>query len=773
MKHQKTANFEGPINAALACLLALTVSWSPGALAEEQIDVEAIARNLEDYGKRLSVLRSNIDRSRFDPLEQTDRLDYQPETIIRFVSSDIAFQPYEGALRGPAGTLQSRGGNSLDQSMLLAYMLKSAGYDARIARAELSDDDALGLLMTTANGRIPQSLDYLADAAKQAGLTPAAATSDSHGLQTTRLYENAVKTAKELQAALDSAGIPLQSRDVTKDLLPQVKPYFWVQHRLGTNAAWLDAHPAFGGAEGPQGLEPLETFEESIPSKYHHVFTISAWIEQWKAGSIVRHRIMKPWTSPVANLIGVALRFRNAPSGLNNETAGDLGEALQKTTLFIPMFNEAMAPGAQAFDLKGRTVDLAALGGSGSAGIFQTIGDKFESATTGVADREDGKPTLALHSMYLEFTFTSPSGESDTRRRYLVAPRSNYDDDDAVRWLLITDHSYMVAPGNHPLDMLADSNLATNIQGLDWLEFTIRKSFEPDQKIPLPEEMPADLPPLFQHWTMEQQPQADPSVIHFRAVPALLGIRRGYRDAHTAFTAVDVVINRVEHLRKTESGLTTAPQAALRAGVWDTVLESVPARLTQRENRSISSTPRVFELAKQQGIETVVFKPGDPDRVEQIGIGEKAARFVRRDLERGYAVVIPARLPEGAPMAGWWRVRAETGETLGMTGDGYGSEVMEYLMDLVGTAKGLVDALNSILACQKEKSMAERLCCLLTAHADNVLGLGFGAFMGEAFGTAAATVFEIQNTETQWMTGGQGLLPSAGPMDCSSIPTDW
>jgi len=481
---------------------------------------------------------------------------------------------------------------------------------------------------------------------------------------------------------------------------------------------------------------------------------------------------MAPWTSPTANLAGKSLRFRNAPNGLKNETANDLKTAIENTTMFVPMFNDSPAPGWKGFDLKGRSIDPFALGGSGAAGLIKTVGDKFETATTGVADREDGNPTLALHSMYLEFTFTSPSGEADTRKRYLLAPRSNYEDSSSIPWSLITDHSYMITTGEYPIDLLVDRYLSNLIESLDWLDFTIRKSFDPDTKIPLPKEMPADLPPLLQNWSMEQWPLADASVIRFRALPGLLGIRRGYRDAHSAFTAVDVVFNTVEYHRKTETGLQSAPMAALQGGVWDTVLESIPEKMRQDPAVSISSTAQVFELARQQGIDTMVLKPGDLERVAEAGLDESARQFVVRDLNNGYAVVIPARVPDGAHMGGWWRVQPQSGEVLGMTGDGYGQEVAEYLMELVGTTKGLVDALNSILDCQQEESMAERLCCLISAHANNVAGLGFGGFLGVTFGTSAATMFDIANTAAQGATG-QGLLPSVGPMDCSDIPTDW
>ena len=166
-------------------------------------------------------------------------------------------------------------------------------------------------------------------------------------------------------------------------------------------------------------------------------------------------------------------------------------------------------------------------------------------------------------------------------------------------------------------------------------------------------------------------------------------------------------------------------------------------------------------------------KPDKPERAEQIDLDNGAARFVREDLEKGFTVVIPTRTPDGTSMTGWWRINAESGETLGMTGDGYGQEVTEYLTDVVGTVKGLVDALNSIEERKKKKSMAERLCCLVSANANNVMGLGFGTFLGQVFGGAAATAFDIANTATSEATSGQGLLPSAQPIACGKISTDW
>jgi hypothetical protein len=544
-----------------------------------------------------------------------------------------------------------------------------------------------------------------------------------------------------------------------------------VQHRDGPSSEWQDAHPAFGTNAAPQGLEAAEFFTESIPATYQHTFEMTAWIEQWFNGEIREHQVMQPWSGPVANLVGKALSYRNAPSGLTLETAGNLDDAMDKTTMFFPMLNGALAPGAQAFDMNGRLIDPFALGAGGMAGVFQTLGDKLESAVEGVSPRADGKPPLALHSMYLEFTFTTPSGQTDTRRRYLLPPRTDYADDRAAAWQLITDNAYSVAVGDMPVDYLADRFLAVSAEGLDWLEFTIRKSFEPDVGIPIPDELSPEIPPLTQLWSMARRPAEVPGIVRFHAQPGLVGIRNGYRDAHTGFVGVDVVFNRVEHVRVNDAGLTDEPAAAMRNGIWDTVLESVPGKLHQVRTLATVSTVDVFDLARQQGIAARVLVDGDSDGPD---LDAAASRFVQRDLERGYAVVIPERVPDGAAMPAWWRIDPRSGETLGMTGDGYGQDSVEYvILDMIGTVKGLAGGLNSIKACEEKPTMVTRLCCLVNAHADNVAGTAFGSMMGELLGTGTATLFDAADTATQAATG-QGLVPSVGPMNCEAMPdTDW
>src|SRR5215211_4196307 len=116
---------------------------------------EALAK-LDRLMAGVEELRAQIDRSRFDVEELGLRLGFEAEAIVGFVREEIAFEQYPGLLRGARGTLIGRAGNALDQAVLLATLLLQAGYEARIARGELSPEQAQVLVEQMAVPRKPE-----------------------------------------------------------------------------------------------------------------------------------------------------------------------------------------------------------------------------------------------------------------------------------------------------------------------------------------------------------------------------------------------------------------------------------------------------------------------------------------------------------------------------------------------------------------------------------------------------------------------------------------
>ena len=760
----------------VAGLAALFLAY--GAIAQQpvdtvsrgQFDYPAMEKSIDATTQALRALRADLRRERFatDPL--LDTLDYESDLLVSFVRDEIMFQPYDGVLRGVDGTLRAGAGNSLDQSVLLASLLKSAGFEARVVRGSLSDGDAIRLLRSLKAAALPASLAYLDSSLSKYFKAAPAADFGLVAIGESAMAETTGALTSELRKLLEQGGIGLDAVDVMSTLLPEARRYFWVQYRDGPSQAWQDTHPAFGSEAAPTGLAPEEYFAESVPEIYQHKITVSAWIEQWSGGKINRQRVMAPWTRPVANLDAGTIRYRNFPSGLNLDDAANLDKVLRDSQIFVPMLNDVRAPGAMAFDLQGRSIDPMVIGasGGGMTGIFKTMGDTMAKAAGEVMDRQDQQPVLALHSMWLEFVFTTPGGEEFTQRRYLIAPRTDHSTaNETLLWPLITDHTYMINAGGQPLDYVAERFLATAIENSSWQKTMVRHFMNPGDSLVEPANaLPVDFPPLAQFWFMAENPLAERDLISFRARPAMLGLRRGFLDAETAFASVDIVANPMEHIRLTGNGIQRVPTAALQQGIWDTATESLPQKALSVAAEDASNTFRSFRLAGEQGIAIRLLKPGQGELVADLGLDAGASEFISADLAQGYAVLVPQRLPEGASMAGWWRVNPMTGETLGMTGDGRGQDLVEYLTEVTGIAFNMVQALQALKDCDKQANDVAKMCCLVEANINNVAGLGFGGFMGAAVGAAGGALFDILNYGTSLATEAafgqaQGIMPQA------------
>lgn len=766
-------------------MAALLIATLPSVAQEPQKpdagpDYARFAEAVDRLEARLSRLRGQVDQTRFDPDELIFELAFDSDEIISFVRDEIAFHPYEGLLRGMRGTLMNRAGNSLDQALLLAYMLKSAGADARIVRGELGPEAVKMLLGRSAAAPEPEDLAELTPVIRDEFGARALETGAAIEWADTRLAARARETASVLTARLETAGIMLPATaSLDGALLEALKQYFWVEYRTGPGDPWASVHPAFG--EGAPEVEPLEYMADSIDEKYQHRLTFSAWIRQRTGDKVAEHRLMKPWTRPSANLHGVTISWRNHPSGLTPETLANLDEALDDSQIFTPVFNGAPAPGAMAFDLKGRTIDPMALGSGsfGAAGLFAELSNKMESAAGGIDGGPDAGPLLELEAMWIEFVLTSPSGRRITHRRYLLAPGHEGMTPAEKLWPLLSEQVYLVNTARMPPAYLADRFLAAGAESMEIYKALAHKLLAPDEGTPLPEsDIPQDFGPMALYRLMAENPLADAGLFAVRHEPSIVGLRNGLRDADTAFSAVDIVHNRMLHLRHDDGGLVQVPTAALHRGVWETGVETVPGKLRGAEPRVALNTFEIFQRAADQDIELRVIKPGDDPGGD--GLDRAAAAVIGHDLEAGYAIVLPERMPEGVRMNGWWRVDPASGTTLGMTADGFGQDVVEYLIDVTGIAFNLVQALGGLMKCEELTDNVQKMCCLVEAHINNVAGLGFGSIMGATVGSAGAALFDIVNFGMTEATGAafgeenaRGLMPTLD-LSCKKMEgTQW
>lgn len=742
------------------------------------IDLDALSKSVDQLNQKLERLRGAVDQTRLDPEKWLEGLNYDADEVLAAVSEQITFQPYAGVLRGVTGTLRSRAGNSCDQSLLLAYLLKSAGYDARIAKGTLQDSDIDRLLDAIGSGRSAESLDYMLPAIEREFGSDAIQAQRNFDWADSKLASRADSAANFLLQTLAEAGIEMKPHDITAMLKSDTREYFWVQHRDGPADPWLDAHPAFGKSSPPTSIRAEEYFVDSIPEKYQHRLTLTAQLDQRFGDKSQTHSLMDPYSRPIANLDGVAISYRNHPNGLTAATTNDMSRAISDTVVLIPTLNNAMAPGAMAFDYKGRVVDPIVLS-SGATALFATLADRMEQATSTVQNPDDPQDIVVLESMWLEFQFNSPNDTETRVRRYILPPRdSSQLTKEELHWNLITEHTYVVNSGNHPIEYLADRYLVTGIASGAWYTALAHKFTRPHAATPLPTTtVPQDFAPLSVYRFMDEYPGASAMTV-FRQSANLVGIRRGFRNADIAFLGVDVIANGMVHSTNKDGKIWQDSESALRRGVWDTAVEAIPVQSISANIVRSSNAIDVLQSAIAQDIDLRVIKPQRLADLEQIDLPVEATVSMRDDLTNGYAIVVPTRLPEGSAMTAWWRINPETGESLGITADGYGQEIAEYLVDMALTYHTLVTAVKALEECTKIDDMAQGLCCLMEAHINNTAGLGFGGILGATTGAAGSFVFTVLDYETAQMTEqatgeAQGLMPTASA-NCHLLPaTDW
>lgn len=750
-------------------------------------DQRAALDQLDRFVAKLGQLKTEIDRSHFDLEALLDRAAFDEQKIIAFVRDEISFEQYAGLLRGAEGTLISGAGNALDQALLLATLLNDAGFDARIVHGRIDAEQAKLLLSGIGKGIGKNSANsghlatepqaWEARLAELHDISGAPAPQHYAPLEEAPFYAATQRTTNELIQALHDADIDLAKPD-TNSLVVEAQDYFWVESRLSPGDAWQAHHPAFG-TPIELAAEPVEFFGGQVPESLQHRLKIEAFIEQKLGEQWQTYRVAGPWERPVANLNGVVLSYLNQPNTLDADAIKTgIGAAVNKANLFVPVLNGE--PGNSAFDLNGSTIDIESLGmdAFGAGAVIQTVANKAGAAANtlaGMGTTDDGESTdlavLAAH--WIEYTLIRPGGEETRYRRMLLDRRgaagrmagqfrvrsmSKAD----IRRALTVQHRFMVAAGSYSEAYTAERVLQRLIDVAPAWRLMVGYLYGSDIQLAAITELgPSPLPHLALYRTFDLGPEKLGAPIAYRASPSLVVLRDGLLAEERGFRSVDVVANDRRVLVRDKNGeLRVDAEKAVTIGVWETAIETL-AHDNFGPGSAEYNTFAAFNAAQQQGIKTRMLQPNTQD-TSQVALDDDGRVHLMRDLNSGHAVLIPEQAPAGLTMAGWWRVDPTTGTTLGMTADGRGQDVVEYLTEVTGHALTLINSLAKYMDCEQYKNDAPtKACCLVEAHMNNVGGMALGGLLGASLGAAGSTICdtggflrgEVENlagTNNQW-----------------------
>ncbi|WP_423068521.1 hypothetical protein [Devosia sp. CN2-171] len=359
------------INGFLAALMAFMWSGLLPVLAQSADDEEGAIRFIQQVSRSLEAIEDGereAPRDRWDPQYVVDTVGIEPAHLYAWVRDEVVWMPYPGALRGPTGVLMDRIGNSLDQALLLAELLRRAGHEVRLARAKLPPETARTLWqrMLAERNRATASVDQaiapqggasaLDSGLGTAGLQPVAAGEPSSEgaeaveelgedvfevdvptdpMEAAELYEldaeavsgelsNAAARAERISVGMDTRVLDQALRLLRLVALPETDPaevaeataaaladYWWVQ--LNEGGGWIDLDP-IGAAEMGSALIPAaETFNpDALPQEMEYAVTLRVATEQWRDGATQEHVIVEQTFRP-RDMMGRTITIGHMP----------------------------------------------------------------------------------------------------------------------------------------------------------------------------------------------------------------------------------------------------------------------------------------------------------------------------------------------------------------------------------------------------------------------------------------------------------------------------
>ncbi len=696
--------FKRKSGGCLPSLFLLALLSSSGTGNAEQNGMDQLVESLTGAKPVFVALRSKIDTSQFDREHLLDALDYDEERIIAFASDQLRFEAYDGLLRGPDGTLTSRAGNALDQAVFLAAMLKDAGLEARVAEGELQEADAARLLRSMTQEAEPVNPFITDDEFTQLVHDLNTAFAKSEPRQNTDIpdFERVRTVTGDILSLLDDSGVEL-GRDLPNwsDTVNDTRNYSWVQYRSSASGTWENLHPAFGSQPAPE-VEPQRYFEDQVPEDRMHRLRITGFLSQTLPGDVRQKKVVVPaWEQPTALLTGRTIRYQNFPDGLSRkwtdaERDADTRELITRTAIavgesrfFLPMIDDQIAPGADAFDLSGNTVppDVA---GSFMAGLFQEQADNVGEAISALSGSgESSSSALTLAEYWLEFELIAPDGERTRFQRYLA--RSDMAGD-ALPLALSREVEVTIETGRPSTAQLLDTTLQRLLAAIEEIQFLLN---DDEREIrPAETSAPAGVANSQYLASTLLLPGALDATHIYRPRAALIASYRpvvSLSEVPEAAQGMDILSDYhrvwVED-RASPSTLRLSPQKTIEIGVAQTMLEAKAPFPGATPDRNA-----FHEWDTTDSRNSAVLTRTTPGRQSPAA---RTPQSLNRDLEQGHVAVAQWDRDSGNQPATWWRLLPGSGETLGMNDYGWGgvrylysAESAKYSI-FIGSVKNII-----------------------------------------------------------------------------------
>lgn len=706
-------------------------------------------------------------RDHWDPQYVVDAVGIEPNDLNQWVRDSVRWMPYYGALRGAEGVLMDRIGNSLDQSLLLARLLKTAGHEVRLAHATLTTSTVEKLWEELKAAR--QQSAHPNVVSPDNGSQTAAPTEENEVLVSADLYgidhNNVSRVVDSTNAEAESLSTtmaerigyqttrlaaivgPLDNKSTAAAVIDDAKKmladHWWVQ--IQREGSWVDIDPmASRDSAGGSLAQAANTFDpEALAAELEQHVIVRVIAQQLKDNSLTERTVLEQSVRP-RDLLGVTIGFRHFPMAWPEKwpqvTPDDiqikLRAALYTQTEWLPVLvlrdvvlGKAGVLDTGALDPSPHPVNpfmqmsVAVVGQISKAADVLASGGDSEALLPADPTLDAPRPPRAegeLVAERLEYEIQIPNSEPRKISREvfdLIGPAAR----------ATGDFSSFTMSGQKVLDrsmaMLGESEIQILASRIAPEFLTHLGALNAIGNRPVLDELARDpfgkLPSNFME--LFSKLNGMPAALHTLAAlrfnlnplgdwvyvdrPSVVALHTRLRRAGGGDFVAQVDLDIVENAIGVDP-LAGESAAILRMsqGVADTNAEEVSL---QKIGNVSANTAAAFNLPPAEEDDWHVLGPGDQAALVVLGYRNDYSAQIAGDLRNGYLVVVPPPPVGKAALAGWWRIDPKTGATLGIGPTGHGQAMVEYAVILL--IESVMAGAQCALAASMEKALAKTL----------------------------------------------------------------
>lgn len=291
-------------------LIYLTCIFLPIEAQEDKIKL--FQNLLHETLTSLEFYQQAIDSTEFDLEKKALSFHQDISSIFSFVQEQIAFEPYEGLLKGASGCLNSGSGNSLDRSLLLLELLRRSGYKATLVLGKLSSSDAECLIRSRLEtdefiSLKTMDLPYFIDEEKQKECRQSKLSKFRNHLQTR--YDSLFNSLYPLCKDYLEKNPNISS--LLEQAILQTQNHYWVRLYLDNQTVELDSsfpEFEFGKAVGTF----LKEVEQPSPEVAHRI-TFIGFTSTLKENQVLEEELFRS-SHKASELAGQSISFECPPT---------------------------------------------------------------------------------------------------------------------------------------------------------------------------------------------------------------------------------------------------------------------------------------------------------------------------------------------------------------------------------------------------------------------------------------------------------------------------